>query len=83
MYYSLHAEPFHEIGVLMAKPAALFTSTFDRRRCPTCRTKIVVPDEQGLVVKNAILRVSFQTGYASAKCPRCKTWVEVPLTYRE
>jgi len=53
------------------------------RRCPTCRTKIVVPDEDGLVIRNAILRVSLQTGHARAKCPRCKAWVEVPLTYRE
>ncbi len=51
-------------------------------RCPTCRTKIVVPDDEGLVVKNAILRVTRETGQASAKCPRCKTWVEVPLIYR-
>ena len=49
------------------------------RRCPTCRTKIVVPEPDGLVVKNAILRVSAKTGRAAAKCPRCKSWVEVPL----
>ncbi len=51
------------------------------QRCPSCRTKIVVAAEQGLVVHNAILRVSVETGHASAKCPRCKSWVEVPLTY--
>ena len=51
-------------------------------RCPGCRTKIVVPDEDGLVVRNAILRVSTRTGHATAKCPRCKTWVEVPLRYQ-
>jgi hypothetical protein len=55
----------------------------DGRRCPTCRTKIVVPEPDGLVVKNAILRVSGKTGRAAAKCPRCKNWVEVPLNYRE
>ncbi|HEV8672510.1 MAG TPA: hypothetical protein VGX21_00570 [Methylomirabilota bacterium] len=54
----------------------------DLRRCPVCRTKIVVPDGEGILVKNAILRVS-RTGHATAKCPRCKTWVEVPLTYRD
>jgi hypothetical protein len=53
------------------------------RRCPTCRTKIVVPEPDGLVVKNAVLRVSATTGRAAAKCPRCKSWVEVPLNYRE
>ena len=51
------------------------------QRCPVCRTKIVVPDDEGLVVRNAILRVSGQTGHARAKCPRCKAWVEVPLKY--
>ena len=50
------------------------------KRCPACRTKIVVPDGGGVVVKNAILRVS-ETGTTSAKCPRCKAWVEVPLRY--
>jgi DNA-directed RNA polymerase subunit RPC12/RpoP len=53
----------------------------EAQRCPTCRTKIVVPDGSGLVVKNAILRVSGETGRASAKCPRCKSWVEVPLAF--
>ena len=53
------------------------------RRCPTCRTKIVVPEPDGLVVKNASLRVSGKTGRAAARCPRCKSWVEVPLSYRE
>ena len=53
------------------------------RRCPTCRTKIDVPAPDGLVVKNAILRVSSRTGRAAAKCPRCKSWVEVPLNYGE
>ena len=50
-------------------------------RCSTCRTKIVVPAVDGLVVKNAILHVSAATGKATAKCPRCKSWVEVPLAY--
>jgi phage FluMu protein Com len=50
------------------------------RRCPACRTKIVVADDAGVVVRNAILRVS-RNGRATAKCPRCKAWVEVPLRY--
>jgi uncharacterized protein with PIN domain len=58
------------------------TIPVDEQRCPTCRTKIVVPSEEGLVIKNAILRVNAASGQASAKCPRCKTWVDVPLTYR-
>ena len=54
-----------------------------RATIDTCRTKIVVPEPDGLIVKNAILRVSGKTGRAAAKCPRCKNWVEVPLNYRE
>lgn len=50
-------------------------------RCAVCRMKIVVADTDGVVVRNAILRVSARTGSASAKCPRCKAWVEVPLKY--
>ena len=45
------------------------------------QTRIVVPDGAGLVVRNAILRVTRESGGATAKCPRCKTWVEVPLRY--
>lgn len=56
-------------------------STADEKRCPTCRTRIVVPEDDGVVIKNAILRVSAASGMASAKCPRCKTWVDVPLRY--
>jgi DNA-directed RNA polymerase subunit RPC12/RpoP len=55
----------------------------EAQRCPTCRTKIVVPDAEGILVRNAILRVSVDTGDASAKCPRCKSWVEVPLRYQK
>jgi DNA-directed RNA polymerase subunit RPC12/RpoP len=61
----------------------LVTVIREAKRCPACRTKIVVWDETGLVVRNAILRIDSETGGASAKCPRCKAWVEVPLTYRD
>jgi hypothetical protein len=57
----------------MARPAAELVLPVEPRRCPTCRTKIVAPGEMGLVVKDAILRVSAETGHASAKRPRCKT----------
>ena len=53
----------------------------DVRRCPSCRTKILIRESEAVVVKNAILRVSLRTGDAFAKCPRCKDWVEVPLRY--
>ena len=52
-------------------------------RCQVCATRIVVAGDGDVVVKNAILRVSAKTGRAAAKCPRCKSWVEVPLNYRE
>lgn len=51
------------------------------QRCPGCRTKILIREREVVVVKNAILRVSLRTGDATAKCPRCKVWVEVPLRY--
>ena len=67
----VRAADAHERALLPLEP----------QRCPTCRTKIVMPTEGGLVVKNAILHVSAATGRATAKCPRCKGWVEVPLAY--
>jgi hypothetical protein len=50
-------------------------------RCQVCATKIVVPGAEEVVVKNAILRVDRASGRVTAKCPRFKTWVEVPLRY--
>jgi len=50
-------------------------------RCQVCGTRIVVEGEQDVMVKNAILRVERVTGRVSAKCPRCKAWVQVPLRY--
>ena len=69
-------------SILSAMRVAGVAVSTEVQRCPTCRTKIVVPGEDGLVVKNSILRVSAETGQASAKCPRCMAWVDVPLTYR-
>ena len=50
-------------------------------RCPRCRTKLLeeLPDE--VLIRNAILRVDTHTRGVMAKCPRCKTWVGVPLQY--
>jgi hypothetical protein len=50
-------------------------------RCQVCATKIVVPGPEEIVVKNAILRVDRASGRVTAKCPRCKTWVEIPFRY--
>jgi phage FluMu protein Com len=40
-----------------------------------------VQGDREVVVKNAILRVDQSSGLVTAKCPRCKSWVEVPLRY--
>ena len=34
-----------------------------------------------VVIHNAIIKVDTPTGRVTAKCPRCKSWVEVPLKY--
>jgi hypothetical protein len=42
---------------------------------------MVVHGEREVLVKNAILRVEGSTGRVTAKCSRCKSWVDVPLRY--
>ena len=51
------------------------------RRCPTCRSKVVVEHGGEVVIHNAILRVDAQSDRVTAKCPRCKAWVDVPLRF--
>jgi hypothetical protein len=51
------------------------------RRCPACRDKVVVDRATEVVIHNAILRVDRASGLVTAKCRRCKAWVEVPLKY--
>jgi DNA-directed RNA polymerase subunit RPC12/RpoP len=50
-------------------------------RCPVCRAKVVIQGKHEVLVKNAILRVDAPSGRVTAKCARCKSWVEVPLRY--
>ena len=50
-------------------------------RCPSCRDKVVVERDSEVVIHNAILRVERPTGRVTAKCRRCKAWVEVPLKF--
>lgn len=50
-------------------------------RCPVCKSKVVVTSDEEVVIHNAILRVDRPTGRVSAKCSRCKSWLEVPLRY--
>jgi phage FluMu protein Com len=52
----------------------------DRTRCPTCRVTLVQRGPEEVVIRNAILKVE-SSGRVTAKCPRCKSWVEVPLKY--
>ena len=51
------------------------------QRCPACRDKVVVDRATETVIHNAILRVDRSSGRVTAKCRRCKAWVEVPLRY--
>lgn len=55
------------------------TETARARRCPVCRAKIVVWVSSEVLIRNAIVRVDSPTGRVTAKCSRCKSWVEVPL----
>ena len=51
------------------------------QRCSACRDKVVVDRGREVVVHNAILRIDRLSGLVTAKCRRCKGWVEVPLRY--
>ncbi len=51
------------------------------QRCPACRDKVVVDRDGEVVIHNAILRVDRSSGRVTAKCRRCKAWVDVPLKY--
>ena len=53
----------------------------DGLKCQTCGETIQKMDGDFLVVRNAILRVDLRRRCATAKCPRCKSWVEVMLRY--
>jgi len=61
----------------MATQTERTTST----RCPVCRAKVVVTLQNEVVIHNAIIKVDPPTGRVSAKCARCKAWVQVPLRY--
>ena len=50
-------------------------------RCPVCRAKVVVTIQNEVVIHNAIIKVESSTGRVTAKCARCKAWVQVPLRY--
>jgi DNA-directed RNA polymerase subunit RPC12/RpoP len=50
-------------------------------RCPVCRAKVVVALQDEVVIHNAIIKVDFPTRRVTAKCARCKAWVQVPLQY--
>ncbi|MGH7278616.1 MAG: hypothetical protein ACREJG_07995 [Candidatus Rokuibacteriota bacterium] len=52
-------------------------------RCPVCRNRLIARGENEVIIRNAILRVEHTTGRVTAKCSRCKAWVEMPLQYVE
>ena len=51
------------------------------QRCPVCRDKVVIERDVEVVIHNAILRIERASGRVTAKCRRCKAWLEVPLRY--
>jgi phage FluMu protein Com len=53
----------------------------DRGRCPVCRVTLLLRSPEEVVIRNAILKVDTPSGRVTVKCPRCKSWVEVPLRY--
>jgi hypothetical protein len=65
----------------MDAQAAATVPTSTVSRCPACRDKLVVDRPEEVVIHNAILRVERPSGRVTAKCRRCKAWVEVPLKY--
>ena len=42
---------------------------------------LLLRSAEEVVIRNAILKVDGPSGRVTAKCPRCKSWVEVPLQY--
>jgi hypothetical protein len=44
-----------------------------------CREKVVVKLAGEIVIRNAVLRIDSSSDRVSAKCRRCKTWVDLPL----
>jgi len=56
-------------------------STVERDRCPICGVTLVLRTAEEVIIRNAIVRADAPTGRVTAKCPRCKGWVDVPLRY--
>jgi hypothetical protein len=56
-------------------------SEVESDRCPVCRMRLLVRSAADIVIRNAILRVDGATGRVTAKCARCKAWVDVPLRF--
>lgn len=42
---------------------------------------MVVRTPAEVLIRNAILKVEGASGRVTAKCARCKSWVEVPLRF--
>lgn len=51
-------------------------------RCPSCRCQIhVLESDVHAVIKTAVIKVSRTDNRVYGKCPRCKSWLIVPLRY--
>ena len=69
------------MGIFAAVQSNAVQISQDRGRCPTCRATLVVRTPEEVVIRNAIIKVDGASGRVTAKCPRCKAWMEVPLKY--
>jgi hypothetical protein len=69
------------MGIFTLVHASAVQSAHERGRCPICRVTLVLRTAEEVIIRNAIVRVDAPTGRVTAKCPRCKGWVEVPLRY--
>ncbi len=51
-------------------------------RCPSCHCQIHVLEGNALaVIKAAVIKADLNNLVAYAKCPKCKSWLIVPLRY--
>jgi DNA-directed RNA polymerase subunit RPC12/RpoP len=74
-------DPLHALGPDRGSTSPARFGSESSSRCPVCRMKVVVKLPGEIVIHNAILRIDSMTERVSAKCPRCKSWVEVPLRF--
>jgi hypothetical protein len=50
-------------------------------RCACCRFQIVAEEGEAAIIKAAVIKADLVKKITNAKCPRCKSWLIVPLQY--